>query len=247
MNNCSKVCTMARVVLPFLLTCAAFAQTQPQPGPTPQRFQQMQQALAANAERLRQYQWTETTTVSINGEARSPKRSTCKYGPDGTVQKTPLGQQEAAPEQQAPMLPLRGGLIRRLVVKKKKDEYEKDATQIRALAKLYIPFSRDKLREALMAGRGSFEQEGGNDETVVIKDYAKPGDQVRITLSRTTQQIVQVSIQSYFEKPSQALTANVQFSRLSDGTNYPSYTTINAPSKNMSISIVNSDYTKVTE
>lgn len=247
MNKCSKVCTMATVVLPFLLTCASLAQTQPQPGLAQQRFRQMQQALAANAERLHQYKWIETNTVSINGEARPPKRSTCKYVPDGTVQKTPLGQQEAAPEQQAPMLPLRGGLIRRLVAKKKKDEYEKDATQIRALAELYIPFSRDKLREALMEGRGSFEQDGTNGETAVIKDYAKPGDQVRITLSRTTKQIVQVSIQSYFDKRNQVLTANVQFSRLGDGTNHPSYTTINAPSKNMSISIVNSDYSKVTE
>ena len=247
MNNSKRVCTIAKIVLPFLLTCASFAQTQPQPGMAQQRFQQMQQALAANSQRLHQYQWIETNTVSINGEPRPPKRSTCKYGPDGTVQKTPLGQQEAAAEQQAPMLPLRGGLIRRLVTKKKKDEYEKDATQIRTLAALYIPFSRDKLREALMAGRASLEQDGTNDETAVIKDYAKPGDQVRITLSRTTKQIEQVSIQSYFEKPSQVLTANVQFFRLSDGTNHPSYTTINAPSKNMAISIVNSDYSRVTE
>ncbi len=44
-----------------------------------------------NQQKLHRYTWTETSQITINGNARPPKMSTCSYGPDGKVTKVPVG------------------------------------------------------------------------------------------------------------------------------------------------------------
>src|SRR5580765_1168697 len=48
-------------------------------------------SIAADNQPLRRYQWIETTEVTWKGEAQPPSRQLCRYGPDGQVQKTPIG------------------------------------------------------------------------------------------------------------------------------------------------------------
>jgi hypothetical protein len=43
----------------------------------------MKQAAAQNQAALHQYQWIETTQVSLKGEVKSTKQSSCFYGNDG--------------------------------------------------------------------------------------------------------------------------------------------------------------------
>lgn len=51
----------------------------------------VKQNAAENKQRLQQYQWTETTQVTLKGDAKPPSTNLCRYGPDGQVQKTPIG------------------------------------------------------------------------------------------------------------------------------------------------------------
>jgi hypothetical protein len=48
------------------------------------------QAAAANQQALRGYAWLEKVELSLKGEVKSTKVSSCRYGPDGKVQKTPV-------------------------------------------------------------------------------------------------------------------------------------------------------------
>ena len=48
------------------------------------------QSLQENQKRLRQYEWIETTTVRVNGEAKGQRQSHCYYGTDGKVRRVPL-------------------------------------------------------------------------------------------------------------------------------------------------------------
>jgi hypothetical protein len=93
----------------------------------------------------------------------------------------------------------------------------------------------------------SLDHDGTEEDMVVIDSYAKPGDQMRVTLNHATARIVQISVKSYFDKPSDVLTGEVRFSEFGDGTSYPGMTTINAPSMKLSISIANSDYSRPAE
>jgi len=56
-----------------------------------QKLAAVKQSVAENQQRLHQYQWVETTQLTLKGDAKPPKQSMCQYGPDGTVQKTSMG------------------------------------------------------------------------------------------------------------------------------------------------------------
>src|SRR5271170_4422954 len=56
----------------------------------------VKQAAAENKQKLRQYQWIETTQLTLKGDDKPSSQKLCQYGPDGQVQKTAIG----APPQQ---------------------------------------------------------------------------------------------------------------------------------------------------
>src|SRR5512136_1651973 len=53
-----------------------------------QKLAAVKQAAAANAEALRAYTWLEKTEILLKGEIKATKVDSCRYGPDGKVQKT---------------------------------------------------------------------------------------------------------------------------------------------------------------
>jgi hypothetical protein len=245
MNNHKTTRHIVKAIVPFLLACSAFAQTEPQAQTMRQELQKMRQAFAKNKQELRDYQWIETTTLTIDGKSRPPKQSMCRYAADGTLQKISLGGQQASARPQGVSLPLRGGLVRKLVAKKKKDEIQQDLTQIRALAHMYMPFDREKFTVAFTTGHVNLARKGTDKDVLVINDYAKQGDELKITLNHSTMQVEQISVKTYFDKPKDVLTATIQYSRLGDGTAYPGVTMVDAPSKQLTIAIVRSDVSKV--
>src|SRR5271163_4766401 len=60
---------------------------------------EVKRSMARNQAQLRQYAWTETTDVSYKGINKKRTQNECTYGPDGKVQKTPIG--EPAPAKNA--------------------------------------------------------------------------------------------------------------------------------------------------
>src|SRR6185295_13196787 len=51
----------------------------------------LKQSLAQSQKQLRQYQWIETTVISLKGEEKSRKQESVYYGADGTLTKQPMG------------------------------------------------------------------------------------------------------------------------------------------------------------
>jgi hypothetical protein len=47
----------------------------------------VKQAAAENKQKLLQYQWTETTQLTLKGDPKPASTNLCRYGPDGQVQK----------------------------------------------------------------------------------------------------------------------------------------------------------------
>jgi hypothetical protein len=56
-----------------------------------QKVAAVKQAAAENQQKLRQYQWMETTQLTLKGNAKPPTQSMCQYGADGKIQKTTMG------------------------------------------------------------------------------------------------------------------------------------------------------------
>src|SRR5580704_4267857 len=52
-----------------------------------QRVAALKQAVARDQQNIRQYEWIETTVISLKGEEKSRQQKQCYYGADGSLQK----------------------------------------------------------------------------------------------------------------------------------------------------------------
>ena len=95
--------TMCRAAVAVALgasLAARSAETQ-QAGPSPQeRVAALKQSMQESQTKLRQYEWIETTIISLKGEEKARTQKRCYYGADGKLQKVPIG--SPAPAQQPP-------------------------------------------------------------------------------------------------------------------------------------------------
>src|SRR5277367_3814141 len=99
-------------------------------GELQQKLAAVKQSVAENQQKLHQYQWVETTQLTLNGDAKPPKQSLCQYGPDGTVQKTPMG---------PPPEPPSGRRVKQRIVAKKTEEMPDYMGQVKTLLGMYVP------------------------------------------------------------------------------------------------------------
>jgi hypothetical protein len=84
-----------RSVLPVMAIgiVAALTPGAAQAPPSPdQLVGALKQNLAASEKRLRQYEWVETTAISLKGEEKSHKQQRVYYGADGKLTKLPIGE-----------------------------------------------------------------------------------------------------------------------------------------------------------
>ena len=89
--------------------CPVFAQD----SAAQEKMTAVKAAMALNAQKLHQYQWIETTQLTLKGDPKPQTQDSCQYGPDGKVQKTPIG---PPPEQPS------GGRLKERIIEKKKEE-----------------------------------------------------------------------------------------------------------------------------
>jgi hypothetical protein len=136
-NALSIVATVLAAIAPAIAQTAA-----PAGGALQQRLAEIKQSTASNQQKLHKYQWTETTQVTLKGEPRPPKQSLAHYGPDGKVQKTPIG----APQPQQQQQSGRGGRLKQKIIEKKKEEFQEYGEQIKNLIGLYLPPDHKKCK-----------------------------------------------------------------------------------------------------
>jgi hypothetical protein len=214
---------------------------QPAGGGLQEKLATIKQAAAANQQALHHYTWVETTQISLKGEVKSVKQSSCVYGPDGKVQKTPM----AAPEpQQQPGG--RGGRLKERIVEKKKDEMSDYMEQVKGLIGQYVPPDPNRMQQAFQAGNVSLVPSPGTIQ-LAFKNYVEQGDSMTISLMEATKKITNLNVNSYLGQPKDAVTLSVMFGTLPDGTSYPNQTVVVAEAKQIQIMSTNSDYQKLGE
>jgi hypothetical protein len=195
----------------------------------------VKQAAAENKQKLRQYQWVETTQLTLKGDAKPPTKNSCQYGPDGKVQKTPVG-----PPPQQPS----GGRAKQKIIEKKKEEMKDYMQDVKALLGMYVPPDPQKMQAAFEAKKVSLSPADGA-ATLVFTDYALPGDKMTLSFDTATRKIVGLSINTYMGKEKDVVTLQVKMGSLPDGTNYEQQTVLNASAKQLVVTTTNSNYQKL--
>jgi hypothetical protein len=201
-----------------------------------QKVAALKQALGQNKQALAQYTWVETRQMILKGYVKSTQMFQCQYGPDGKVQKSPIGPPQPPPEQKRGM--------RGKVIEKKKGEIKDYMEQVAALMKFYVPPTRAQIQNSFQAGKASIQPQGGL-VTLVFHDYAVPGDSMSITLDGASNKIRSFVVNTYLDDPSQVVTLNAVFQSLPDGTNYVAQTVLDATAKQVQIRTTSANFNKL--
>jgi hypothetical protein len=217
--------------LALLATVSAIAQN----SELQEKLAAAKQAAAENKQKLRQYQWIETTQLTLKGDAKPPSQQSCQYGPDGQVQKTATG---------PPPQPPSGGKMKQKIIAKKKAEMKDYMQDVKAVLSMYVPPDPQKMQAAYQAGKVSLNPVSGA-VNLIFSDYAQPKDKMTLTFDTATKKITSLVIDTYMGEEKDAVTLNVQMGSLPDGTNYEQQTVLNATAKQLVVTTTNSNYQKL--
>lgn len=215
----------------FVSVVPAFAQS-PE---LQQKLAAVKQVIAINKQSLQQYQWIETTQLTLDGDPKPQTQNLCQYGPGGQVQKTPIG---------APPPPPSGGRLKQRIIEKKKAEMQDYMTEVKGLLSMYVPPDPQKMQQAYGAGNAFLNPQGGLTN-LVFKNYAQPGDQLTLTFDPSGPKVISLSVNTYMGQEKDAVTLRVQMAGLPDGTNYVQQTVLNATAKKLVVTTTSSNYQKM--
>ncbi len=198
------------------------------------------EAAARNQQALRSYSWITKTELSLKGEVKNTKIESCKYGPDGKVQKTELTEPPPPPEKQRPQRKGQGK-----IVAKKTGEMKEELESAAALVQSYIPPTPEKIQAVIAADKLSISP-GAGAAAIRFADYQKAGDSLTLTLDSESKSMRQITVDTWLDKPENKVTLEVSFQSLPDGTNYAASTVLTIPEKKIEVRIENSNYQKLT-
>jgi hypothetical protein len=200
-----------------------------------QKLAQVKQAAALNQQALHQYQWTETTQLTLKGDPKPASQKLCQYGPDGQVHKTAIG---PPPEQPS------GGRMKQRIVAKKKEELLDYMEDVKGVLAMYVPPDPQRMQAAFAAGKMSLNPVGGL-LNLIFTDYAQPGDRMTLTFDTTSKKIVSLSVDTYMGQAKDAVTLQAQMATLPDGPNFTQRTVLNASAKQLVVTTTNSAYQRL--
>jgi 23S rRNA pseudoU1915 N3-methylase RlmH len=231
----------AAAIAGALVISAAAARPAGQAAPTPDQIvAALKQNLAESQKRLRQYEWIETTVISLKGEEKSRKQQRVFYGADGKLTKLPLG---APPPQAAPAEGgRRGGRAKERIVENKKNDMQEYMEKAAALIHQYVPPSPERIQQAKDAGNVKLQPQPDGKARVELRNFVQPSDVLAIDVDGKAATLAALSVATYLEKKEDAVTLAVGFATLADGTNYAARTALEATAKNISVVVENSGH-----
>jgi hypothetical protein len=233
--------------LTLILAALALPALAQQPTPA-ERAALLKATMEASQAVLKQYEWIETTVVSLKGEEKSRKQERCYYGADGGLQKVEIsatpGVQKVEVNSTPPPEKKRG--LRGKIAASKQEELTDYMKNAIALVKSYVPPNPAKIQAAKDAGKVSIELlEPGKRARLNFRDYAKPGDNLGVEVDLVSNRPLGLKVTTYLDDPKDAVTLDVRMGQLNDGTTYSSDAALDAKAKKLTVTVKNSGYRKM--
>ena len=212
---------------------------------TPAGAQDLQQKLAAakqnaaqNQQALRSYGWIEKVELSLKGEVKNTTVNSCRYGPDGKVQKTAVVE---------PPPPKKKRGLRGKVAAKKTGEMKAELEAATALVHQYVPPDPGLMQVVMNAGTASLAQAGPGVLVLKFPGYVKPGDSLSLTFDSAVKSLRQLDVSTYLDTPDSPVTLSVGLQSLPGGPNYPGSVVLGMPASQIEVRITNSNYQKLAQ
>ena len=226
-------CALAALVLALVAGRPAEAQD------VQQKAAAAKQNAAQNQQALRAYTWIEKVELSLKGEVKNTTVNSCRYGPDGKVQKTTV----VAPPPAEKKRGLRGK-----VVEKKTGEMKAELEAAAALVHSYVPPDPGLIQVVMNAGTASLSQAGPGAVVLKFPGYQKAGDSLALTFDSAVKALRQIDVASYLDDPKEpGDVPGRQDQGLPDGTSYPGSVVLGIPASQVEVRITNSNYQKLAQ
>jgi hypothetical protein len=203
-----------------------------------QKLAAAKEAAARNAQALRSYTWLEKTELSVKGEVKATKVDSCRYGPDGKVQKTAVVTPPPAEKKRG---------LKGKIVAKKTGEMKEELESAVALVQRYVPPAPDKMQVVMNAGTASLSQAGPGALALKFPGYEKAGDAITLTFDSAVKALRQITVATWLEKPDEPVTLNVTMQSLPNGTTYPGSIVLSIPSSKLEVRITKSNYQQLAQ
>jgi len=201
-----------------------------------QRLAAVKQSIAANQQALRSYSWLEKTELSLKGEVKATKVDSCRYGPDGKVQKTPVVQ---------PPPPEKKRGLRGKIAANKTEDMKEELQATAALIQQYVPPAPDQIQVVMNAGTASLGQAGPNLVAFTFPGYVKQGDALTITFDKAMTALRQLDVKTWLEKPEEPATLRVVMQSMPNGISFPGSIVLSIPASKLEVRITKSNYQKL--
>jgi hypothetical protein len=201
-----------------------------------QKMAAARQNAAQNQQALRSYTWLEKTELSLKGEVKATKVDSCRYGPDGKVQKTPVVQ---------PPPPEKKRGLRGKIVANKTEEMKDELQATVALIQQYVPPDSGQIQVVMNAGTASVSQAGPDLLAFNFPGYAKQGDALTITFDKAVTGLRQIDVKTWLEKPEEPATLRVVMQSMPSGISFPGSIVLSIPASNIEVRITKSNYQKL--
>ncbi len=193
-------------------------------------------SLTASQALLRQYEWIETTVVSLKGEVKAQKVFRCYYGEDNKIQKVPL---------LIPPKDEKKGGLRGKIADKKKEEMTDYMSEAVDLVKTYLPPDPARIQAAQATGNMEIKPlPGGKQARITFENYLKKGDSLSLDIDTKNNRLTAAKVATYVDSDKEPVIMTVQFDTLNDTIVYTASTTLDAKGKNLNVTVENSGYRK---
>ena len=186
---------------------------------------------------LRQYEWLETTIVSVDKMEKSCSQQRVSYNADGTVRKVPV-------EVPVPQNNMRGVCEKGAAPKKQEvTGYMQDAVH---LVHQYIPLNPNGLQAVTKDGTLTFiVTEQATRGQLTIRDFLVKGDRVDLTMDLTNNRPLSLNISSYLDSEQDPLTLTSTLGSLYGSATFSRETVLEAKKKKLKVIVKNSEYRKI--
>jgi hypothetical protein len=201
-----------------------------------QKLAAVKQAAAANAEALRTYTWLEKTEILLKGELKATKVDSCRYGPDGKVQKTPVVQPPPAEKKRG---------LRGKIVANKTEEMKEELQATVGLIQEYVPPAPDRIQVVMNAGTASLAQAGPQRVAFIFPGYVKAGDALTVTFDKAITALQQIDVKTWLDKPEEPATLRVAMQALPNGVSFPGSIVLKIVHRNLEVRVTKSNYQKL--
>ncbi|MGZ5398248.1 MAG: hypothetical protein ACXWEI_23175, partial [Mycobacterium sp.] len=168
----------------------------------------------------------------------STKVDSCKYGPDGKVQKTPIVVPPPAEKKRG---------LRGKVVAKKTGEMKEEMEAAVALIQQYVPPSPDLMQVVMNAGTASLGQAGPGFAALKFPGYVKQGDALTLTFESAVKTLHQLEVNTWLDAPDNPVNLKVTMQAVPDGTSYPGLIVFSLPKSKIEVKVTKSNYQKLAQ